>query len=136
MRRLLMSLSVAMLSSAVALAADGVTVRRGDDAMVFGSCVPSLTVENNSDQTISYLQVDVALSLANGDRRVVELKSAYREGILYPIPPGGRATLKQHLDMSLPTGVACTDIGARLVVRTICETGAGTDCASHVMVRP
>lgn len=136
MRRLLMSLSVAMLSSAAALAGNGVIVQRADDVMVFGNCVPSLTVENNSDQTINYLQVDLALSLANGDRRVVELKSAYREGILYPIPPGGRATLKQHLDMTLPTGVACTDIGARLVVRTICETGAGTDCASHVMVRP
>jgi hypothetical protein len=136
MRRLLVSLTAVMVFPTAVLAADGVSVRRGDDVVIFGNCVPSLTVDNNSGQTINYLQVDLALSFANGDRRVVELKSAYREGISYPIPPGGRATLKQHLDTSLPTGAACTEIGTRLVVRTICETEAGTDCASHVMVWP
>jgi len=136
MRRLLLSLSVAMSSSGVVFAADGVAVRRGTDVVVFGNCVPSLIVENNSDQTIDYLQIDLALSLPNGDRRVIELKSAYREGILFPIVPGDTAALKQHLDVSLPTGVTCSDIRARTVVRTICETRTGTDCASHVMVQP
>ncbi len=136
MRRLLVSFGVAMSCPAVVLAADGIAVRRGADSVVFGNCVPSLTVENNSDQTIDYLQVDLALSLPDGNRRVVELKSAYREGVLFPIAPGGRTMLKQHLDVSLPSGVACTDIRVRTVVRTICETRTGTDCASHVMVQP
>ena len=73
--------------------------------MVFGNCVPSLVVENKSSETIDYLQVDVAVALENGQERTVELKSAYREGVLYPIGPGGKATLKQHLDTSRALGV-------------------------------
>jgi hypothetical protein len=49
--------------------------------------VPSLVVENKSAETIDYLQVDVAIALADGQERTVELKSAYREGVLYPIGP-------------------------------------------------
>jgi len=48
------------------------------------------------------------VALGNGQERTVELKSAYREGVLYPIVPGGKATLKQHLD---------TFAGARRAVR-------------------
>ena len=73
--------------------------------MVFGNCVPSLVVENKSAETIDYLQVDVAVALGNGQERTVELKSAYREGVLYPIAAGGKATLKQHLDTSMALGV-------------------------------
>jgi hypothetical protein len=125
-----------MIASMSCLAADGITVSRGADATVYGNCVPSLSVDNKSSETIDYLQVDLVLSLASGQQRVVELKSAYRDGVLYPIAPGGQATLKQHLDTSLPTGVACAEITARKAVRTICEAQNGTACASEVVVQP
>lgn len=104
--------------------------------MVFGNCVPSLVVENNSSEIIDYLQVDVAVTLANGQERVVELKSAYREGVLHPIGLGGTATLTQHLDMSKALGVGCGDVRSRRVVRTICEAEGGKACASSVSVQP
>ena len=85
-------------------AANGIDVKRGVDSTVFGNCVPSLVVENKSAETIDYLQVDVVVALGNGQERTVELKSAYREGVLYPISPGGKATLKQHLDTSAALG--------------------------------
>jgi hypothetical protein len=119
-----------------ALAANGIDVTRGQDAMVFGNCVPSLVVENRSAETIDYLQVDVVVALENGQERTVELKSAYREGVLYPIGPGGKATLKQHLDTSKALGVGCGDSKARRVLRTICEAEGGRSCASSVSVQP
>ena len=135
MRRL--PLFIAILSVAGgALAADGVSVRRGADAIVFGNCVPSLAVENRSTETIDYLQVDLVLLLANGQEKIVELKSAYRDGVLLPIAPGGRTTLKQHLDMSLPTGATCADIRARKVARTICESAGGKPCSIAIQVDP
>jgi len=103
---------------------------------VFGNCVPSLVVENKSKEIIEYLQVDIAIVLSNGQERTVELKSAYREGILYPIAPGGRGTLKQHLDTSLAIGAPCGDVKGRRVLRTICETAGGKPCASAVSVQP
>ena len=133
--RVISTLALATIATTAA-AADGISVSRGEDATVFGNCVPSLTVENKSGETIDYLQVDLVLSLANGQQRTVELQSAYREGVLFPIAPGGRATLKQHLDVSVPTGVACADIKARAVGRTICEARGGTACASGVTVQP
>ena len=33
---------------------------------MFGSCVPSLVVENKSAETIDYLQVDLAVALNDG----------------------------------------------------------------------
>ena len=125
-----------ILAASTALAANGIDVTRGQDAMVFGNCVPSLVVENNSSEIIDYLQVDVAVTLGNGQERIVELKSAYREGVLDPIGVGGTATLKQHLDMSRALGVGCGDVKARRVVRTICEAEGGTPCASSVSVQP
>lgn len=136
MGRLLVSVGTILMSASAVLAADGVAVRRGADATVFGNCVPSLTVENRSDQTIDYLQVDLALSLANGERRLVELKSAYREGVLFPIAPGGQATLRQQLDLSMPTGVPCSAIQARQVVRTLCESSGGKHCSIVIQVDP
>ncbi|MBV8192327.1 MAG: hypothetical protein JO339_34190, partial [Alphaproteobacteria bacterium] len=121
-----------LLAASSAEAANGIDVTRGEDAMVFGNCVPSLLVENRTKETIEYLQVDVALALSNGQERTVELKSAYREGILYPIVPGGRATLKQHLDTSLAVGVPCGDVKGRRVLRTTCETANGKACTSSV----
>src|SRR5215471_17413730 len=77
-----------LLAASVAHAANGITVTRGADAIVFGNCVPSLLVENKSTETIAYLQVDLVMALGNGQERTVELKSAYREGVLHPIAPG------------------------------------------------
>ena len=117
-------------------AANGIDVKRGVDSTVFGNCVPSLVVENKSTETIDYLQVDVVVALGNGQERTVELKSAYREGVLYPISPGGKATLKQHLDTSVALGAPCAEVRTRRVVRTICEATGGKACASSVSVNP
>lgn len=125
-----------IFAASTALAANGIDVTRGQDAMVFGNCVPSLEVENNSMEIIDYLQVDVAVTLVNGQERIVELKSAHREGILDPIGVGGTATLKQHLDTSKALGVGCADVMARRVVRTICEAEGGKSCDSSVSVKP
>ena len=125
-----------VFAASSALAANGIDVTRGQDAMVFGNCVPILVVENNSMEIIDYLQVDIALTLANGQERIVELKSAYREGVLDPIGVGGTTTLKQHLDTSKALGVGCGDLKARRVVRTICEAEGGKSCNSSVSVKP
>ena len=125
-----------IFAGSTAHAANGIDVKRGADSTVYGNCVPSLVVDNKSSETIDYLQVDVVVALGNGQERTVELKSAYREGVLYPIVPGGKATLKQHLDTSLALGAPCGDVKARRVVRTICETSGGKACASSVSVQP
>ena len=125
-----------MLTATVALAAGGIEIRRGADRVEYGSCVPSLTVANKSNETIDYLQVDLAVSLGNGQQRTVELKSAYREGVHYPIEPGGTAILRQHLDTEAALGVPCGDVKARRVLRTICQDRSGKACASAVSVEP
>jgi hypothetical protein len=125
-----------LLAASSVNAANGIDVRRGADSTVYGNCVPSLVVENKSAETIDYLQVDVVMALANGQERTVELKSAYRGGVRYPIAPGGKATLKQHLDTSMAIGVTCGEVKARRVVGTICELAGGKPCASSVSVQP
>lgn len=125
-----------VLAACPVAAANGIDVTRGVDSTVFGNCVPSLAVENRSAETIEYLQVDIAVALGNGQERTIELKSAYREGVLHPIQPGGKATLKQHLDTSLAIGVTCGEIKSRRVVRTTCEAAGGRPCASAVSVQP
>ncbi len=132
--RSLIAVGLIIAASSV-LAANGIDVRRGEDSLVFGSCVPSLVVENKSSETIDYLQVDLVVALNDGRQQTVELMSAYREGVLYPIAPGGTATLKQHLDTSRALGVGCADVKARSVARTICEA-AGKACDSSVSVQP
>lgn len=127
---------VLMVAGTAAIAANGIDVKRGSDANVYGNCVPSLVVENRSGETIGYLQVDIVLGLRNGRERTVELKSAYREGAPAPIAPGATATLKQHLDTSRALGVPCGEVKERKVSRTICETARGTACASSVSVQP
>jgi hypothetical protein len=124
-----------VLVSTSATAANGIDVSRGEDATVFGSCVPSLVVENKSAETIDFLQVDLTVVLGDGQQRTVPLQSAYHEGVLYPIAPGGKAILKQPLDLSRALGVGCNDVKSRAVVRTICEA-AGKACASSVTVQP
>lgn len=118
-----------------ALAANGIDVWRGEDTMLFGTCVPSLVVENKSSETIDYLQVDLTVMLSDGQQRTVPLQSAYREGVPHPIAPGGKAVLKQPLDLSRSLGVGCSDLKSRSVARTICEAG-GKACASAVTVQP
>jgi hypothetical protein len=118
-----------------AFAADAIDVTRGPDTTVYGNCVPSLRAANRSGETIDYLEVVLSLELADGQRRTVELQSAYREGVLYPIGPGGEAALRQHLDTSRALGVQCSKIRSRTVERTICEA-AGKPCAGPVSVRP
>lgn len=129
------ALSLVLLGPA-AFAANGIDVTRGSDSNVYGNCVPSLVVENKTAETIDYLQVDVVLALRDGRQRTIELKSAYREGAPFPIPPGASATLRQHLDTSRALGVPCGEVAERRVSRTICETAHGTGCASSVSVQP
>jgi hypothetical protein len=126
---------VATAIASSALAANGIDVRRGEDATLFGTCVPSLVVENRSAETIDFLQVDLTVVLSDGQQRTVPLQSAYREGIPHPIAPGAKAVLKQPLDLSRSLGVACGDVKSRAVARTICEAG-GKTCASSVIVQP
>ena len=128
--------AVGTLLATSALAADGIVVTRGDDATLFGTCVPSLTVENKSSETIDFLQVDLVLGLANGQESTVELQSAYREGIAHPILPGAKAVLKQHLDLSPSLGIPCSEVKARKVGRVICETEGGKSCTSAVVAQP
>src|SRR5689334_16327991 len=130
-----MTLVLGVTGALPALAANGIDVQRGEDVMVFGSCVPSLVVENRSAETIDFLQVDLTVVLSDGQQRIVPLQSAYREGVLYPIAPGSKAILKQPLDLSRSLGVACSELKSRTVARTICET-AGKACASSVTVQP
>jgi hypothetical protein len=118
-----------------ATAANGIDVRRGEDTTLFGSCVPSLVVENKSAETIDFLQVDLTIVLSDGQQRTVPLQSAYREGVLYPIAPGAKAVLKQPLDLSRSLGVGCGELKSRSVARTICEAG-GKACTSSVTVQP
>ena len=124
-----------VLAASSALAANGIDVRRGEDTMLFGTCVPSLVVENKSPETIDFLQVDLTVMLSDGQQRTVSLQSGYREGVPHPIAPGGKAVLKQPLDLSLSLGVGCGDLKSRSVARTICEAG-GKACTSGVTVQP
>jgi hypothetical protein len=123
------------LASMPALADGGIEITRGPDSTVYGNCVPSLSVENRSAETIDYLEVDLVLTLADGRQRTVELASAYHEGVLTPIVAGGTATLKQHLDTSRAIGVQCSEVGQRAVRQTICEV-QGKACAAGVSVTP
>jgi hypothetical protein len=129
------ALALVLVASST-LAANGIDVRRGEDTLVFGNCVPSLVVENRSSETIDFLQVDLVLALSDGQQRTVALQSAYREGVLYPIAPGGTATLKQPLDLSRALGVGCGDVKSRAVARILCEVRSGQTCASRVSVQP
>jgi hypothetical protein len=124
-----------VFSASSAFAANGIDVRRGEDTVVFGNCVPSLVVENRSPETIDYLQVDLIVALQDGRQQIVELMSAYREGVLHPIAPGTTAVLKQHLDTSRPLGVGCAEVRSRSVDRTICEA-AVKSCDSSVSIQP
>ena len=112
-----------ILAAAAAYAANGIDVTRGADAMVFGNCVPSLVVENRSAETINYLQVDLVLALTNGQERTVELQSAYSEGVLFPIAPGGKGPVLVHLYPPGPGLGVCYPLTQAQVL-----IGRGDDC--------
>ncbi len=135
MRRATLIGALLVAVAGTVLAAKGITVKRGDDAMLYGSCVPSLVAVNASGQAIDFLQVDVVVALRGGQERTVELRSRYRDGIARPIAPGATATLQQQLDLSTPLGAACSAIASRRVARTICDAG-GRDCSAAVSVQP
>ncbi|MGH9576066.1 MAG: hypothetical protein ACRD3R_01425 [Terriglobales bacterium] len=124
-----------LLLASTALASNGIAVKRGEDGMVYGNCVPSLVIVNRSAQTIDFLQVDVVAALRDGRERTIELRSGYRDGIPRPIAPGATATLRQQFDLSPLLGAPCAEVTARRVGRTICEAG-GKDCAGAVTVQP
>ena len=126
--------SLTLIASAAG-AANGIEVKRGPDATEFGSCVPTLVVENKSAQRIDFLEVELVVALRNGEQRTVELRSAYRGGVPRPIAPGATAILKQQLDLAPSLGVACSELASRRVGRTVCES-AGTACASSLSVQP
>lgn len=134
-RRLAGAAILTVVASAAA-AADGIVVSRGEDVTMFGVCVPSMTVENRSNQTIDFLQVDLLVGLANGHESTVELQSAYRTGALLPIAPGAKATLHQHLDLAPSLGVPCSEVKVRKIARIICEAPEGKDCAPAVRAEP
>ncbi len=128
--------SVLLVSLQAVSAQPGIEIRRGEDALLFGSCVPSLVAENKSQETVDFLQVDVRFTLANGEQRDIELQSAYREGILYPIMPGATALLKQHLDLSRALGVPCDQVTSRKVLKVLCQTSGGGNCTAPVSAQP
>ena len=137
--RLVPSLIVAsgiLLSVHAFGAQPGIEVHRGDDGLVFGSCVPSLVAENKSTENVGFLQVDVLFTLANGEQRDIELQSAYREGIHFPIAPGAKAILKQHLDLSRALGVPCDEVQSRKVVGVLCQASGGRSCTAPVLAEP
>jgi hypothetical protein len=136
---LVSSLSVTsgiLLSVQASGAQPGIEVHRGDDGLVFGSCVPSLVAENKSTENVGFLQVDVLFTLANGEQRDIELQSSYRDGILFPIVPGAKALLKQHLDLSRALGVPCDQVKSRKILRVLCEAANGKACNSPVTAEP
>ncbi len=136
MWRSLVMASGLFLSLPAVGAEPGIEVRRGDDALLFGSCVPSLVAENRSAETIEYLQVDILFTLANGEQRDIELQSAYREGIHFPIAPGAKAILKQHLGLSRALGVPCDEVQSRKVVGVLCQASGGRSCTAPVLAEP
>lgn len=135
MVRRLAGLAVFLLP-ALAVAADAIDVRRGADTMLFGTCVPSLEVVNGSSVIIDYLEVDLVLTLANGEQRTIALQSAYHEGILRPIVPGAHTVLTQPLDLSRSLGVPCDQISSRKTGHILCATHDGKDCSAAVAVEP
>ncbi|MBS0521112.1 MAG: hypothetical protein JSR90_20590 [Proteobacteria bacterium] len=136
MRSTFVVASTLVLTCPALAAGPEIDVRRGEDRLVYGSCVPSLAVENGSAETIDYLEIDLLLTLADGTERQLELQSAYREGIHYPIAPGNRALLQQHLDTSPVLGVPCDRVKSRKVMGIVCQTAAGSACATTVSVVP
>jgi hypothetical protein len=123
----------AMAAGSVAGAQNRVEITRGEDSVVYGSCVPSLKAVNNTPMTVDYVEVTLRFTLSNGDSRTLEFRSRYREGIERPIGPGAMADLKVQLDLSRPLGVGCQDIVSIQVGDAICEA-QGRPCGGVVSI--
>lgn len=126
--------SILLLLLATAVPAAGhaaVEVTRGPQTDMYGSCMPTLSVANDSAGTIDYLQVDLVIRFRNGREATAELKSAYRHGIRRPIAPGASATLKINPDETSLLGGSCADILSVTAVGAVCESAAG-DCSPTV----
>ncbi len=68
-----------LLTASTALAANGIDVSRGKDTTVFGSCVPSLVVENKSAETIDFLQGLDRSQFEGAESRQITLKEGGRD---------------------------------------------------------
>ena len=127
---------LATMHGGVAMAADGmVEIRRGADGILFGSCVPSLLLDNKTDRSLDYVQVDIEFVLRDGRRATLEFKSRYRHGVERPIAAGASATLVVHADESLPLRAACDAIVSTRVASVACEI-ADRSCSQTVSVKP
>jgi hypothetical protein len=125
---------IAEVSVAMAARADDIiVVTRGPDAVVFGSCAPSLIAHNRSRAAVDYVQVDLDFSLRDGRTHRHAFKSSYRLGVARPIPAGDTRALVIHGDESRPMGAACGDIVGVGVVDAICETD-GKPCPTPISV--
>lgn len=132
-RRVLVPLALAAAagSDSAASAENRIDIWRGADAVVHGSCVPSLKAVNNTSLVIDYLEIRLAFTLKSGEIRILEFRSRYREGIERPISPGMTADLTMQLDLTRPLGASCADIVAVRMATTICEA-AGRPCPGTI----
>jgi len=117
-----------------ALAANGISIQRGEDRTVASSCSPTLVIENRSSEAIDWFQAELEVTLRDGSRKTLELNSAYRHGIWKRIAPGERAVLEQRLDETRLLGAGCAEIAERRIAATQCET-SGRACAAAVSVQ-
>jgi hypothetical protein len=116
---------VMVTAGGVAGAQSRVEITRGEDSVVYGSCVPSLKAVNKTPMIVDYVEVLLRFTLRNGESRTLEFRSRYREGIERPIAPGATADLKVQLDLTRPLGVRCEDIVSIQVGDAVCEAQGG-----------
>ncbi len=128
------AVAIAVSSAAPSRADDIIAVTRGPDAMVFGSCVPSLIAQNRSRLSVDYVQVDLDFSLRDGRTHRHEFKSSYRHGVNRPIAAGASRALVIHGDESRPMKAACADIVGIGVVDAMCEAD-GKPCPTPISVK-
>ena len=139
----------AILALVVALGASQADAQSGEIAIaysgettLYGSCLPTLQARNATQSAIDFLEVDLSVTLADGRRRVLELKSRYRWGLPNPIAPGEARTLKINLDEAMPLGGACSDIIAISVAGIDCVGDKGqcpgkvTPAVGDAIIRP
>lgn len=130
-RSLLPGIGATLLCALPGTAQAMVEVQRGPASELFGSCMPTLLATNKSARPVDYLQIDLVVKLRGGREARIELKSAYRYGIVKPIAPGAAAVLKINGDESVPLGARCGDIDGVRAIVAVCEA-AGQDCSASV----
>lgn len=122
-RATILALALAVCASDAGAQSGEIAIAYSGETTLYGSCLPTLQARNATPGAIDFLQVDLSITLADGRRRVLELKSRYRWGLSNPIAPGEARTLKINLDEAMPLGGACSDIIAISV--------AGIDCVGE-----